>query len=107
MNEQEMMEELKKTIETKTECMIESYSAVLNKTALMFRESMASDVQADEIAKRADMFWNIALQRATQPMPQQQMMPQGMPRKSPCQEKAEKQSKIIEEEKNINKIVIE
>ena len=107
MNEQEMMEDLKFAIQNKTECMIESYGEVIKKTAKMFRSSDIRNISDDEIAKRADMFWNIALQRATQPMPQQQMMPQGMPRKSPCQEKAEKQSKIIEEEKNINKIVIE
>ena len=62
MNEQEMMEELKKTIETKTECMIGSYDKVLNNTAIMF-DKYGSDISIDEVAKRADMFWNIALQR--------------------------------------------
>ena len=97
MNEQEMMNELKKAIAEKTECMIGSYRAVLDKTALMFRGSVVSDIQADEIAKRADMFWNIALQKATQP--QQQSMPQGMPpqnqQKSPCQKKADDKDAII------------
>ena len=64
MNE-DIMQEMKDMIKMKTECMIESYGEVLKKTDTMFNTILVDghEVSSPEIAKRADMFWNIALQK--------------------------------------------
>ncbi len=61
--ENDIHEEMKTMITDKTDCMIESYGKVLNETARMFRRSDIKNASDEEVAKRADMFWNIALQR--------------------------------------------
>jgi len=63
--ENDIHEEMKEMIEDKTECMIESYSEVLGKTINMMSSHFIDvyELSSPEIAKRADMFWNIALQR--------------------------------------------
>ena len=66
--ENDIHEEMKTMIADKTECMIESYGKVLDKTAKMFNEAETQHginmaMLGSEVAKRADMFWNIALQR--------------------------------------------
>ena len=127
-------EEMKKELVSKTDCMIASYSKVLNNVATMFRNSKTGGLESSEVAQRADMFWNIALQRMDReeqeakrvreqrqnefeqaqrsgmpPMPQGQPMPP-MPeagRKTPCQERAERDAKIIEELKAKNDKVVE
>jgi len=61
--QEEIMSEMKQMLKEKTTCMIASYKDVLDNTAKMFRDTDARDVSDDEIAKRADMFWTIALQK--------------------------------------------
>ena len=107
---EEIHNEMKQVIADKTKCMIESYSGVLAETKKSLEAELGSMIKDDEIMKRADMFWNIALQKMdkekalaqnSQMMPQQGMpqgmMPQGqrgMPpemmqgQESPCAKKA-------------------
>ena len=128
-------EEMKRELIEKTTCMIDSYAQVLDNVVIMFRDSKTGGLESTEAAQRADMFWNIALQRidkeeqeakrineqrrneyiqsqrnsAMPPMPQSQPMPP-MPetgRKSPCQERAERDAKIIEDLKAENDKVVE
>ena len=113
--ETKIHEEMKQAIKDKTGCMIQSYSDVLDGTAKMFRE-VSDEISVDEIAKRADMFWNIALQRIdkehaiaeqerqqAKQMMQRTTMPQGMPPmhrdpnapESPCAKKARESAEKI------------
>ena len=111
--------EMKQDIDNKTKCMIDSYALVLANVEKMFETSEFS-IDQIEIAKRADMFWNIALQRVdrdeaetkrqTELMElektqeanfakQNNMMsvaPQ-IKTKSPCQKRADEDAKIIAE----------
>ena len=104
----EMTSMMKEIIELKSECMIDSYSKVLAGTKDMLNEHFSEENELDssEIAKRADMFWNIALQRvdrekqeASQQMQMSQQMPQTMqtprPTESPCAKKAKENAKKI------------
>jgi len=119
-------EDMKTELVSKAQCMIDSYADVLQATGEMFGKSKAKKITDEEIAKRADMFWNISLQRLDRdeqenkrkfeqeqqmttamsgnPMPQNQPMPSG---KSPCQERAERDAKIIEDLKNSKDLVVE
>lgn len=121
---QEIMNETKAILKSKTDCMVESYGEVLTKTEQMFEASLAGHgIDGSEITKRADMFWNIALQKIEkeqqevkvkleqeehmkmQQMQMQRMPPQGMPPmgsdgkpiESPCAKKArESAEKVVE-----------
>ncbi len=126
--ETELHETMKTMITDKTDCMINSYQDVLNKTRTMIDFVLGDDTTTEEeILKRADMFWNIALQRIDKEEQQRQQqeyammqqqnqqhmppqnMPQGMPPQgeSPCAKKsreaAEKiavlEAKIVENKK--------
>ncbi len=74
--EKELYSEMKKNIQNKTECMIDSYAEVLKNTRRIISDITGSDDPA-EVMKRADMFWNIALQRIDkeQEVVTSQMMP--------------------------------
>ncbi len=104
----EMTSMMKEIIELKSECMIDSYSKVLAGTKDMLNEyfSEENELDSSEIAKRADMFWNIALQRvdrekqeASQQMQMQNQMPPTMqaqrPTESPCAKKAKENAEKI------------
>ncbi len=123
MQDKAVMNEMKEMIESKTDCMIESYGEVLKKTAQMFIDSGIVLLGNEETYKRADMFWNIALQRIDkevneakakveqeermkQQMQMQGMPPQGMPqsfpvghppegKESPCAKKARESAEKI------------
>ena len=119
-------ENMKKELVDKAQCMIDSYNLVLNSTANMFRSSQARNVTDSEIVTRTDMFWNMSLQRIDMEDQEAKRlsekrqheythvhgsgqvvtaMPQGQPmhdqsipvRKSPCQERAERDAKKIAE----------
>ena len=127
-------EEMKKELVSKTDCMIDSYSKVLNNVATMFRNSKTGGLESSEVAQRADMFWNIALQRMDREEQEakrlneqrnndymqsqrsgQVMQQQGQPmppmsqagKKTPCQERAERDAKIIADLKAENDKVVE
>ncbi len=79
--EREIHEVMKELVKDKTDCMIESYKDVLFKTQIEI-EQIVGSVTPEEILKRADMFWGMALQRIdreqvqqNQQMQNQQMMP--------------------------------
>lgn len=59
----EEMDRMKSVISNKTECMIDSYSSVLNKTEKMFQRVGMYNLEQVEVVKRADMFWNIAFNK--------------------------------------------
>ena len=64
--ENDIHEEMKTMIADKTDCMIESYGKVFTKTKKMFIIALENGdtlLSQEEVAKRTDMFWNIALQR--------------------------------------------
>ena len=76
----ELHSEMKKAISMKTKCMIESYGEVLESTKSMIESKVGKMVTDDEILKRADMFWNIALQKIDQDKNQMNRGPNGGPR---------------------------
>ncbi len=121
--------EMKQDIDNKTKCMIDSYALVLANVEKMFEDAEFS-VEQVEIVKRADMFWNIALQRVdrdeTEIKRQTELMelekiqeanfakqnnmmsvkPQ-IKTKSPCQQRADDDAKLIAELKAGAEAIIE
>ena len=114
------MQKMKSEIKLKTECMIDSYGEVYENVRKMFKESMMDTPEVNEVIKRTDMFWNIAFQNVKKEYEMQNAIinqppnsmggthnapvgfPPGFPtnksgKKSPCQERAERDKKIIDE----------
>ena len=106
MNENinKLHEIMKQEIDSKTKCMIESYYSVLKNTKEMIN---AADLEVadDEVLKRSDMFWTIAMQRIDKEqdlatrggrMPTQQQPYPGQPQgESPCAKKSREAAEKI------------
>ena len=108
---EEIQNEMKSMIAGKTKCMIESYAGVLANTKKALEAERGSMIKDDEIMKRADMFWNIALQKIDQdkrptqnqgkqrpqPRPNNGMnpMPKNDGQESPCAKKSRQAAEKI------------
>jgi hypothetical protein len=98
--QRELHDMMKNMMADKTDCMIASYGAVLSKTRGMMFAALDGQLEDKEIAQRADMFWNIALQRIDKELSQARKIEDGTPQayregETPCQKRAREDAQRI------------
>ena len=122
---EQLKNEMKKSINDRASCMLDSYTTILAKTKDEIYDTIGYDIEPAEILKRTDMFFNLALQRMDREiaeikqdkiakeareaqelrqeqamnMPTMPIMPEGMPPgsfpESPCAKKAREAAEKI------------
>ena len=102
----EIQNEMKTMIASKTKCMIESYGDALDETKKVLESKLGKMITDEDILKRTDMFWNIAIQRIDKETQEakmnisRNMPPRNIPTANSAESPCAKKSRIAAEKIN-------